>query len=106
MLLRSFPAFRLFDLGPRVSLLFVFAFALRAAQTRRWIAGPMAAAHLAGAFLTMVLNHMARRVDGWSVGEALPYVVGGAIFGVAWCAVNALALGAGSLLDRRRVRRT
>lgn len=93
------------NLGPRLMLFFVLAFAFRAVQTRRWIAGPMIVAHGAGAFLIMLLSHAVRRSHGWSLGETLPYLFGIALFGAAWCAVNALALGAGSLLDLRRVRR-
>lgn len=92
-------------LGWRLGLLLILlAFAGRVVQTRRWLAAPMAAAHAAGIALILLNNHLFHQ-NPWTRGEFVLLALYVAAFAAAWLALNALALGLGTLLDLRQVRR-
>ena len=92
------------DLGLATMVLSAVAFARRAAETRRWIAGPMATIH-AVAVISVVALGSAASGSPWRADQFALLALYVALFTAVWYAINALALGAGSLLDLRRVRR-
>jgi len=88
-----------------VFVLVALGFALRTAQTDRWLAGPMIAAHVAGAAL-LLLTRLAHGGSAfWSERLATFLLLNLLIVSAGWLLLNALALGTVRLLSLRRPRR-